>query len=327
MNVTRPPSDGDGLIVGLAQIAPAWLDREASIGRVVATVEEAGASGCQLVAFGEAFVPGYPWWVERMGGAAFDDPIQKALFGRYAEQAVDIERGDLATVCDAARRAACTVVLGVIERPADRGGHSLYCSMVTIDANGAVTNVHRKLQPTHEERLVWSPGDGHGLRVLRVGPFTLGGLNCWENWMPLPRAALHGLGEDLHLALWPGSVRNTADLTRVLAREGRSYVLSVSSVFHTDDVPDTIPELAALRAGPPEWYADGGSCIASPDGNWLVEPRGEWRGLIIATLDHRLVREERQNFDPSGHYSRPDVTRLLVDRRRQSTVTTRDTAE
>ena len=101
-------------------------------------------------------------------------------------------------------------MLGIIERPADRGGHSVYASLVYIDAEGRIRSVHRKLMPTYEERLAWSPGDGHGLRVHRLGAFTVGGLNCWENWMPLPRAALYGLGEDLHVAVWPGNLRNTA---------------------------------------------------------------------------------------------------------------------
>lgn len=323
MNVTNQPI-GDELTVGMAQTTPVWLDRTATVTSVVDQIVAADSSGCQLLVFGEAFIPGYPFWVERTGGARFDDPTQKALFSQYLDQAVDIEAGDLDLVRQAAADTACTVVLGTIERPSDRGGHSLYCSLVTIDATGTVVNVHRKLQPTYEERLVWSPGDGHGLRVHQIGRFTMGGLNCWENWMPLPRAALYGMGEDLHVAIWSGSVRNTAELTRVLAREGRSYVLSVSGVFHSSDIPDSIATATGMKQDQGEWLADGGSCIASPDGSWLVEPRLKERGLIVAKINHRRVREERQNFDPAGHYSRPDVTRLVVDRRRQSTIGYRD---
>jgi predicted amidohydrolase len=156
-------------------------------------------------------------------------------------------------------------MLGIIERPADRGGHSVYCSRIHVGADGKVASVHRKLLPTYEERLSWVPGDGHGLQVHPVGPFTVGGLNCYENWMPLSRAALYAQGEDLHVALWPGSLRNTIDTTRFLAREGRSYVLAVSGLMRREDVPAASPAAAMLERCP-EVLADGGSCIAGPDG-------------------------------------------------------------
>ena len=174
--------------------------------------------------------------------------------------------------------------------------------------------------PTYEERLTWSPGDGHGLRVHRLGAFTVGGLNCWENWMPLARAALYGQGEDLHVAIWPGGRRNTEDITRFIAQEARSYVLSVSGLMRREDFPADTPHADAILAGSEALLADGGSCIAGPDGQWIVEPVVGREQLIVATLDHTRVRQERQNFDPVGHYSRPDVTRLTVNRQRQSTV-------
>ncbi|MBT9458279.1 MAG: carbon-nitrogen hydrolase family protein [Burkholderiaceae bacterium] len=311
------------LTVGLAQIAPIWLDREATLAKMVDWVARAGREGCQLVAFGEALLPGYPFWVELTDGARFESALQKRFYAHYAEQAVRIERGDLAPLCAAARAAKCWVLLGAMEQPAARG-HSVYCSMVWIDPLGEVRNVHRKLMPTFEERLVWATGDGAGLRTFDVGPFRAGGLNCWENWMPLPRAALQAQGEDLHVALWPGNVRNTVDLTRHIAREGRSYSLAVSGLMRRADVPDHIPEAALLREVLPETSANGGSCIAGPDGQWLVEPVADVETLIVAQLDLARVREERQNFDPSGHYARPDVLRLEIDRRRQQVLIERD---
>ncbi len=299
--------------VAIAQVAPVWLDRAATVAKVAAWTARAAGEGCGLVAFGEALVPGYPFWVEWTDGARFDSAAQKDLFAAYAEQAVTIEAGHLAPVCAAAAAGGVAVVLGIVERPRDRSGHSLYCSAVVIDAAGSIASVHRKLMPTYEERLVWSPGDGHGLVVNRLGGFTLGALNCYENWMPLARAALHAQGEDLHVAIWPGNVRNTQALTPVLAMEGRSYVLSASALLCRDDVPAGHPMLERC----PEVLADGGSCIAAPDGSWLVPPTtGE--ALLTAMLDPAEVRRARQNFDPSGHYSRPDVTRLTVDRTRQN---------
>jgi len=193
--------------------------------------------------------------------------------------------------------------------------------MIYINEFGEIKSVHRKLMPTYEERLTWANGDGHGLVTHSLGAFTLGGLNCWENWMPLPRAALYALGEDLHVAIWPGGLHNTQDLTRMLAKEGRSYVVSVSGLMRTEDFPDSTPYLKEIIAGGPEGIiANGGSCLAGPDGSWVIEPIIDKEALRIADIDHQLVRAERQNFDPSGHYSRPDVTQLIVNRKRQAIV-------
>ena len=310
----------DSVTVGLAQIAPVWLDRSQTLAKIVDQVTRAADAGCQLVAFGEALLPGYPFWIERTDGARFNSPVQKQIHAHYMEQAVQIEAGHLQPLCRAAQQSRMAVVLGCIERPADRGGHSLYASLVFVSPEGTIESVHRKLMPTYEERLTWSPGDGHGLRVHRLGPFTVGGLNCWENWMPLARAALYGQGEDLHIAIWPGGLHNTVDITRFIALEARSYVLSVSGLMRAEDFPADTPHLAAITAGIDGPLANGGSCIAAPDGSWVVEPLVGEEQLLVATLEHRRVREERQNFDPAGHYSRPDITRLKVDRRRQRTV-------
>lgn len=142
--------------------------------------------------------------------------------------------------------------------------------------------------------------------------------------MPLPRAALYAQGENVHVAVWPGSVRNTADITRFIARESRSWVLSVSALMHADWIGNNFPHAKQVRQAASGWMTDGGSCIAGPDGEWLLEPRTETEGVFSAELDLESVRRERQNFDPAGHYSRPDVTRLTVDRTRQNTVSFED---
>ncbi|MCA9287016.1 MAG: carbon-nitrogen hydrolase family protein [Phycisphaerales bacterium] len=316
--------------IAIAQIPPVFLDRDATIARVAAAVDEAGAKGCTLVAFGEAFVPGYPIWLCRTDGARFEDPAQKAMHAAYVAQGVSIEDGHLEPVVEAACRHGITVVLGIVERPRDRGGHSLFCSRVVIGPQtglqtepgagptGGVVSVHRKLMPTYEERLCWGVGDGAGLTVHSVGPFTMGALNCWENWMPLARAALYAQGVDLHVAIWPGRASNTREITRFIAMESRSYVVSASAVLTPRDIPESVPMRERMLGDPEQPVAyDGGSCIAGPDGAWLVEPVCATEGLIIADLDHTRVLAERQTFDPAGHYSRPDVLRLTVSRQRQ----------
>ena len=315
------PPKSPSLIVGFAQIAPAPLDREATLRKVVASIHTAADQGAQAVGFGECLVPGYPFWVELTDGARFNDPRQKDLQSEYIRQAVTIEDGHLRSVQEACASRKVTAVLGILEKPRDRG-ESVYACCVVIGAGGDVLSAHRKLMPTHEERLTWAIGDGHGLRTHRIGDFTLGALNCWENWMPLARAALYGQGEDFHVAIWPGSLRNTEDLTRFVAKESRSYVLSVSGLMRLTDVPEDLPHRAAMVAGHRggDFLADGGSCLAAPDGSWVIPPVVGEECVQVAAIDHDFVRRERHNFDPSGHYSRPDVLRLSVNRERQSTV-------
>lgn len=312
------------LVVGAVQMSPVYLDRAATLGKVERYIDEAGAKGCRLVAFGETIVPGYPFWLGRTDGATFNSDLQRDIHSLYLREAVQIEAGHLDGVREAARRNGTTVVLGIAERPADRGGHSIYCSAVTIDVGGDIASVHRKLTPTYEERLSWANGDGHGLVTHDVAPFTLGSLNCWENWMPLSRTALYSQGEDLHVALWPGDVYDTADITRFIALESRSYVVSVSGVLRREHIPDFMPGADKMRAASDEQISSGGTCIAAPDGSWVIAPTADTEGLTVATLDHDQVRRERQNFDPAGHYGRPDVTRLVVDRRRQTLTTFTD---
>ncbi len=311
----------DNLKVGIAQIAPVWLDREQTLTKIVEYVKLAAGEDCQLVAFGEALLPGYPFWIERTDGARFNSPVQKEIYAHYLDQAVQIEAGHLEPLCDAAAQLQIAVVVGCIERAQDRGGHSLYCSLVYVDPQGVIQSVHRKLMPTYEERLAWAPGDGHGLRVHRLGAFTVGGLNCWENWMPLVRAAMYAQGEDLHVAIWPGGIHNTLDITRFIAKEARSFVISASGLMRKGDFPPETPHLDLILSNSSDLLANGGSCIAGPDGEWVVEPVVGEEKLIVATIDHKQVRAERQNFDPAGHYARPDVTQLTVNRKRQSTLT------
>ncbi len=308
------------LKVALAQISPVWLNKAKTIEKIHHSINEAGQQGCELIVFGEGLLPGYPFWISLTNGAEWDSIIQKQLHAHYIRNAVQIEKGDLNSICQLAKKYNIAIYLGIIERAENRGGHSLYCSLVYINADGEIKSIHRKLQPTYEERLTWAPGDGNGLRVHPLKSFTVGGLNCWENWMPLSRTALYGLGENLHVAVWPGSERNTKDITRFIALEARSFVLSVSSLMKVTDFPKDTPHLDEILKTSPEILADGGSCIAGPNGEWIVPPVINTEGLIIETLDFNKVLEERQNFDPVGHYSRPDVTKLIVNRQRQSII-------
>jgi nitrilase len=312
------------LSIGLAQISPVWLNRDRTRDKIKEYIHKAGKERCDLVVFGEGLLPGYPFWLGLTNGSDFNSKMQKEVHAHYVRNSIQIEAGELDMLCEAARINKVAAYVGIIERAQNRGGHSLYCSLVYIDKQGEIKSVHRKLQPTYEERLTWSPGDGHGLRVHPLKEFTVGGLNCWENWMPLPRASLYGMGEDLHVAVWPGSIRNTEDITRFIAKEARSFVVSVGALMSVKDIPADTPHRDEIIRNAVDPLTDGGSCIAGPDGEWVVEPVVEKEGLFTASIDFNRVLEERQNLDVSGHYSRPDVTRLTVNRERQSVVKTED---
>ncbi len=312
------------LKVALAQIAPVWLNKEETIKKIIISIKEAASNKSELVIFGEALLPGYPFWLAHTEGAKWNLKVNKEIHAHYVRNSIQIEAGELNTICTLAKENKIAIYLGIMERPKDRGGHSIYCSLVYINAEGEIKSVHRKLQPTYDERLTWAPGDGNGLKVHSLKQFTVGGLNCWENWMPLPRAALYGLGENLHIAVWPGSDYNTKDITRFIARESRSFVISVSSLMKKADFPEDTPHLSKILEEAPDILTNGGSCIAGPNGEWLVKPVIDKEGLIYCTLDFNRVYEERQNFDAVGHYSRPDVTKLIVNRERQSTVDFKD---
>lgn len=308
------------LKVSIAQIAPIWLKKLETISKIEEQIQIAGKEKADLIVFGEGILPGYPFWLALTNGAEWDSKVQKEIHAHYVKNAIQIEKGDLVGICKLAKENSIAIYLGTIERAADRGNHSIYCSLVYINRLGEIQSVHRKLQPTYDERLTWSPGDGNGLKVHSLKEFTVGGLNCWENWMPLARTALYGLGENVHVAVWPGSKRNTNDITRFIAMESRSYVISVSALMRKTDFPSDTPHLEKILEKSPDVLADGGSCIASPNGKWLIEPIVNEEGIFYAELDFNRVLEERQNFDPVGHYSRPDVTKLIVNRERQGIV-------
>ena len=307
------------LKIGLAQFAPAWLNRQKTLEKALEYAENAANQGCEFVVLGgEACVGGYPYWLELTDGARFNSRVQKEFFAEYSNQAVVIERGDLRDACDLARERKIAIYVGIVEKPSERG-ESLYAALVFIDQNGAIRSVQRKLVPTYEERLVWANGDGAGLRVHNLNAFTVGGLNCWENWNPLARAALYGQGEDFHICVFPGGIHNV-DITRFIAKESRSFVASVCCVMRKQDFPPDTLHLGEILADAPDILSTGGTCLAAPDGEWLIEPLGTEEKLVVAEINHQKVREERQNLDVTGHYSRPDVLQLKVNRERQKIV-------
>ncbi|GHA23827.1 nitrilase [Streptomyces spiroverticillatus] len=296
--------------VAAAQLRCPWLDPAAGTAKVVEYLEKAAADDVGLVAFPETFLSGYPFWLDQTDASRFDDPEQKRAYAAYLDAAVELTGPQLARITEAVRDLGVFTYLGITERVHG----TVYCTLLAVSPHAGVVSAHRKLMPTYEERLVWGTGDGHGLRVHQVGDVRVGGLNCWENWMPLARHALYAQGEDLHVSVWPGSTRNTTNITRFIAQEGRVYSLAAGALFSYADIPAGFPfrERLVDRVS----QCDGGSAVAGPDGEWVVAPVSGKEMLVTADIDPAVVRAERQNFDPVGHYARGDVFDVRVDRRR-----------
>ncbi len=303
--------------VAVIQRPPRLLDRAATIADVAAEVADVANRGASLAVFPEAHVPGYPEWIWRLRPGDPDDyHLSHLLYGQLVEQAVDLGSDDLDPVRAAAEDGDVTVVLGVHEVDRRFSGTTLFNTLVTIGPDGTLLNRHRKLVPTHPERLIWSPGDGAGLRVVDTPVGRLGGLICWENYMPLARYALHAAGEEVHIAStwdegdgWVGTMQH-------IAREGRCWVIGSGSPRRVSDVPDDFPDRDRLYGDldPDQWLNGGDSVIVDPRGQVVAGPMRREVGVLTAEVDPGLVAESRHMLDVSGHYGRPDVFSLSVDR-------------
>jgi nitrilase len=296
--------------VACAQIEPVVLDREASLARLDEVTREAAGEGAELVVFPEAFIPAYPSsaWARFLAGWA--DARAKAAFARLAEESVEVPGPAADRLGEIARDHGVWLVTGVTEIDPERPG-TLYNTLLYHDPEGTLALHHRKLVPTNHERLVWGPGDGRGLRAIETGFGRLGGLICWENYMPLARFSLYESGVELYVA----STADDADAWQAtlvhIARESRAFVIAPSHFQRTAAYPDDFPLLEELAEI--EIIGRGGSAILGPDGGYLAGPLYDEEGILYAELDPARLHEERQRFDPAGHYHRPDILRLEVD--------------
>ena len=299
------------LRVAAFQAHPVWLDSTATTNTILGAIEDAAEQEVKLLAFPEAFLPGYPFWVLLGGVDRFGGERGNEAFAAYLDAAVELSGPELEEITKAAQDHGIFIYLGIAERKAN----SVHATLVAIDPELGVVGSHRKLMPTYGERTVWAAGDGHGLEVHQYSGWKIGGLNCWENWMPLPRQALYAQGEQLHVAAWPGSSAMTQEIPRFIAQEGRVFVIVASGLLSHEDVPSDFPYYD-LIADKPKGFLNGGSCIASPDGTWQIGPVADEDRLLVADIDLESVRHAKHTLDVGGHYARPDVFDLRVNRRR-----------
>lgn len=288
----------------------------ASLDRTEALAAEAAREGAQLVVFPETWIPGYPAWFDicRDVGLWDHEPV-KNVHARYSDMSVDVHGREGARLSALAQSLGITLSLGVSERVASGPGRgTLYNSILTYGADGSLLNHHRKLVPTHTERLVWGPGDADGIRGVDTQVGRLGGLICWEHWMPLARQALHESGEDIHLAAWPTAHERNQIASRQYAFEGRCFVLIAASVMRASALPSELEAHPGRVPSAEHWVIRGGSAIVGPDGVYIVEPVYERPAILHAELDLTRIPREQMALDVAGHYSRPDVLSLQVRR-------------
>lgn len=308
-------------VVALVQRPPVFLNLQATLERAVDAVAGAAGQGAAVVVFPETWLPGYPVWIDAAPEAAlWDHPPARALFRLLRANSPRLDGPEVARLRAAAAEHRVVVVIGMHERL--RG--SLYNTMLLLGSDGATSRVHRKLVPTYTERLLWGQGDGSTLRTLPTELGAVGGLVCWEHWMPLARSVMHQQDEVLHVAQWPWVREMHLICSRQYAFEGRCWVAASGCVLTRGDVLEGFDSLRSDEAGARELLASipgddgalllrGGSCLIRPDGRLVVEPTLDDAGTLYAEVDPGLIDEELMTLDTAGHYSRPDVFRLEVD--------------
>lgn len=315
--------------VAIVQKPPVMLDRDGTVKRTLEYIEEVADEDANLAVFPETYIPGYPFWAWLVHPYR-DFGIRNEIYGRLVSNSVDIGRGDLEPIQQAAASNHLQIMIGMNENSPD-SKTSLYNSLVTIGADGSILNVHRKLVPTYVERNVWAPGDGAGLRVVETDLGRIGGLICWENLMPVARYSLYAQGLDIYVvSTWDSGDASVATM-RHIARESRSWVVSSGFALHEDDVPADFPGRETLLGAEGEradesvlfedgWVNDGDSLVVSPSGQLVVGPLRREYGILYADLDTEVSRQQSWYMDTAGHYNRPDVFNVKVDRTRRTAI-------
>lgn len=307
------------VVAAIIQNSPIYLNLKQSTEKAAGLIRAAAGDGAELLVFGETWLSGYPSWLDYCEEVNFWDhePI-KEIYALTHSNSITVPGKETELLGRLAREHKLTIVIGVNEKIiSGKGNGSIFNTLLTIDRKGRIANHHRKLVPTFTEKLVWAPGDGYGLNAVDTEFGRVGGLICWEHWMPQARQAMHESGEHIHVAAWPW-VHNVHQLaSRHYAFEGRCFVIAVGQILRADDLPGELKLNDQLVNDITQLLLKGGSCIYAPDGSCLLEPQSERDETILFEIRdiHKTVRE-RMNLDVSGHYNRPDVFTLGINKNR-----------
>ena len=300
----------------VVQAAPAILDRAATVEKTARLVEEAAGQGARLILFPEAFIPAYPRGLTFGTVVGSRTEAGRRAYARYWDQSVDVPGPETDAIGAAARAAEAYGAVGVIERSAGVRGGTLYCTLLYFGPDGRLLGKHRKLKPTAAERLIWGEGDGSTLATVATEFGTVGGLICWENYMPLARMAMYSKGVDVYLAPTADGRDSWQATLQHIALEGRCFVLGCNQFVAREMMP---PDWEELAPGP-DVLCRGGSAIVGPLGQYLAGPLWDREGILTADLCLDAVTEARYDFDVVGHYNRPDVFQLTVNEQPRPTV-------
>jgi nitrilase len=299
--------------VAVVQQPSVALHRDRTLKRGVELLEEAAGKGARLVVFPETWVPGYPEWLWRLRPGD-DFELTGEIHARLIENSIDLAAGQLKPIQAAARRLKVTVAIGIHERDGSFSRGTLYNTVVMIGPDGEILNRHRKLVPTNPERMVWGMGDASGLKVVETPAGRLGSLICWENYMPLARFALFAQGCEIYIAPTWDAGSTWVSTMRHIALEGRCWVLGAGSSMRGKDIPADFPKRAKLFPNLDEWFNPGDSVIVDPSGKVVAGPLHEAHGILYADCDPARASAAKRTLDVTGHYGRPDIFRLEVDR-------------
>lgn len=308
--------------VAVIQKPPVLLNRNQTIEKAVALIGEAVKEGASLVIFPEAYVPGYPTWVWRLKPGS-DMALAGEIHARLRQNAVDLGGEDLAPVQEAAAKHGVTVVIGLHEIDSQFSKTTLFNTVVVIGPSGGLLNRHRKLMPTNPERMVWGMGDATGLRAVDTPAGRLGCLICWESYMPLARYALYAQGIEIYVnPTWDNGETCLATL-RHIAKEAGSWVIAAATALQGSDVPGDFPQRDRLFDAE-EWINDGDAVVIKPGGAVAAGPLHREKGILYAEIDAEEARRARRSLDVCGHYARPDIFSLTVNRKPLQPVTFSD---
>jgi nitrilase len=300
--------------VAVIQAAPVFFDRDGAVDKVCALAREAAGQGAELALLPEAYVGGYPWGLSFGTAVGGRSDAGRRTWERYWAGAVDVPGPDTEKMGKVARELGIHLCVGVVERDSTFSRGTLYCTLLYFGPDGALLGLHRKLKPTAAERLIWGEGDGSTLTVIDSPLGKVGGLICWENYMPLARMAIYGKGVEIYLAPTADARERWQSTLQHIALEGRCFVLGCNQVVRRDMYPEDLETADELEAWP-EMLCRGGSAIYGPLGERLAGPLWEEEGILVADLDRSAIARSKFDFDVTGHYARPDVFRLEIDER------------
>ncbi|MGW8265163.1 MAG: carbon-nitrogen hydrolase family protein [Longimicrobiales bacterium] len=306
----------DSVKAAVVQASPLYFDREGSVDKVIRLTREAASSGAGLVLFPEAYVGGYPWGLAFGTAVGGRSPAGRRTWERYWDSALEVPGPETDRLAEAAEETGVYLAVGVIERDSTYSRGTLFCTLLYFGPEGTLLGKHRKLKPTAAERLIWGEGDGSTLPVIPAPFGRIGGLICWENYMPLARMAMYGKGLDIYLAPTADARERWQSTLQHISLEGRCFVLGCNQFVTRDMYPEDLEIRGELEAWP-ETLCRGGSAIYSPLGDLLAGPLWDREGILYANLDMKEVPRGKFDFDVTGHYARPDVFHFWVDQEPQ----------